>query len=51
MASESGRFANPKEEDLKEMIIDNKDSKQTEVAIEKSVSRTIVSYIFNLFIS
>ena len=43
MASESGPFANLKEEDLQE-IIDNKDSKQT-------VWLTIVSYILNLFIS
>ena len=36
MASESGRFANLTEEDLQE-IINNKDSKQTKVVIEKSV--------------
>ena len=36
MASESGRFANLKEEDLQE-IIDNKDSKRTKAIIEKKV--------------
>ena len=36
MASESRRFANLTEEDLQE-IIDNKDSKQTNAVIEKSV--------------